>query len=190
MPTKYESYDSGSTGSTTVYDANKVFQTFTPSISHTAYSVKLNLWRLFSGTFNMKVSIYAVDGDSHPIDSALCSKVLDVSSVTTDSGNADQIEFIFTTNPVLSSGTEYAITAEEDSSSGSIRLFVERDDTSPTYTDGIGGYGSSGSWFTFVPDVDYHFEDWGEPSFKPPSDMVTIRRLVAAAANKIWYEDV
>lgn len=166
MATKYQYYDTGYDHSSGIYNTHKEFQTFTPSEDHFAYSVKLYLYYLVgtTGTFDMKVSIYAVDDDNKPTGSALCSKVLDVSSITDDSQDPDWVEFIFTTNPVLLADTKYAIAGEEDSRSANKQIKVCRDRSSPTYAGGKAGYGYVGYWFFYSsPEGDLLFQDWGNP---------------------------
>lgn len=195
MATLYEYY----TDHNTAFGINSSIivcgQTFTPQITHTAYSLMLLLYTSASGTGGtLKVSLQATTGgvgSEEPVAPDLCSKSLDCSGISQDSGNPEWVEFVFTTTPTLTSGIVYAWRVARTSGTKSFGL--KQDSTSPTYTRGhhcSGVYvGGNDIWSVYTT-RDQVFKEYGESVFAPPTDIVTYKRLVAAAADTIWYEDI
>jgi hypothetical protein len=190
---KYEYYDAGD-------DWRRLFggaltgsaQTFTLSASHKITKVVLKLYRVGSpGTIS--VSIQGVDGNGKPDGTSVSTGTLDGDTLTT---NSDGTWYDVTmSSALLVTGTQYAIVAFALSGDDDNRVGWRTDSSAASYSGG--SYYSTtdgGTTWDIVATSDYMFEEWGNP-FNPPvatglNNMLTVRRLVAAARNKFFYEDV
>lgn len=191
MATRYEYYNTGDTLGSGFQAANWRAQTFTTVDGFKITSVKLLVFRTGSpGT--VTVSIQGVDGSNKPDGSDITGlSVTDDPSGYTTSSSGEWIEYTFPSTFALSATTRYAIVARAAGGDVSNRVSWRADSSSPTYTNGeILTSGDSGSSWTALSSIDALFETWGNPLFSPPVDIVAYRRLVAAASDTIWYEDI
>lgn len=89
--------------------------------------------------------------------------VLDVDSITTDSGG-EWITITLSYSLLVSSGTEYAIVPVISNYNNGVDEFYWRQDaSSPTYTRGDAVYYDGESWASSGGAEDFMFEEWGEP---------------------------
>ncbi len=158
-------------------------QTFLTSASYDIKSVKLRLTNPAIGTGTLTIGVYAVDGSGFPTGSALVQTTFDLSTMSL---GETWYEFIFPSSALLANATTYCIVLETSDNTENVAWDKG---TGGIYTDGktvriIDG----GAWGNAGTDYDLIFETYD--NFSPPVDYNTIRRLVAAAANKIYYEDI
>ncbi len=159
-------------------------QTFTPQITHPIYSIKMRFFRIGTpGT--VTISIKATDSSGHPTGDDLCSATFDGDALGTSGSGAAAKEVVFGTNPILTAGLKYAIVIRSaDPWSDQVVNWLHAD----TYVNGNieTSVDSGSSWSSTT--NDFWFEEYD--ILTPPVDIVTVRRLVAAANSKIWYEDI
>jgi hypothetical protein len=158
MSELFQYYNTGHSGQVSVYATLWKAQSFTVQISHKISSIKAYLFRLGSpGTIT--VSIRAVDGEGKPTGGDLCSGTFNGNIVDT---SPEWIEFTFSTNPILISGTKYAIVMRVPSGAPGSDWIYWGDDTTGEYSGGEHLYSiDSGSSWTALSDIDLLFEDWG-----------------------------
>ena len=186
MATLYENYNTGDNGGRWFRDTNsdQECQTFTPSVSFTITYIKAYLQKVATGGV-VTASIHATDGAGKPTVAVLCSGTYDASGIT----GTEWVTITFGSSYVLNAGTKYALVLSSDGWG-----FNWRYSTVAGYANGSRVYSTdNGSSWTVDTTDDFMFETWGDPAFSPPSsgpDITQIKRLVAAAANTIWYEDI
>lgn len=168
-----DSYNTGDDSAYGVYDTTWVAQTFTASSNYNITSVKLKLWHVNGGgaVGTVTVSIRATSAGS-PTGSDLTSGTIDGSTIGTASPGA-WFEAALTSY-ALTSGTKYAIVIRAPTCAFADRLAVQRDVSSPTYTDGSEWFsGDSGSTWVEDASTDLLFETWGDAaassSCSPPT---------------------
>lgn len=199
-----ENYNTGDTTYHSVTEDSKDGQTFSRSatglISYTVTHVKILSNRIGSpGTF--KAVIQGVDSNGLPDGNDLASGTIDGDTMNEHPEQWNTITF---DSPVtLDPDTTYAIvlsTPDEPADTDVVQ--IKTDGSSPTYANGKFAWYSAGTGYTWIfasgPERDLMFEIYGADFiFTPPSpgsdgknNMVTLKRLVAAANSKIWYEDI
>lgn len=182
MATLRDSHNTGDDGDNGFYGANVwVGQTFTASASYSITSVKLKLYRLGSpGTIT--VSIRATSSGL-PTGNDLCVGTTDGDTLTTSS-SGEWREITFGSAYTLTSGTVYAICVR--ALNGAIpNIAYWRIETVGSYSNGQSCNYNGSIWAQGA--NDYMFETYD--LFTVTSDISTVRKLVAAANNEIWYED-
>lgn len=170
------------------YDVEEVAQTFTASENYTVTSIKVKIFRAGSpGT--VSIGIYATDESGHP-STHLSSVGFNGNTLTTDTAGEWKEVTLGGGGQAIISGTKYAIRIS-GGDSGSVYVGWRVDSAGATFTDGNREHSTdNGDNWTAYTDEDLMFEVWADSLFSPPTDYITIRKLVAAANNKIWYEDV
>ncbi len=194
MTTLYENYtESSSGGGANAATTTRVGQSFTPQLSYTITSVKLNMYKIGSpGT--LTVYIKATDGAGKPTSSVLASGTYNANTIT-DGHPPEWIEISLGAGVLLTSGIKYALYYKLSNPDVNNSTRHTADETSPTYTGGsfISSTDGGSSW-TVSASVDLLFETWGNASsayFTPAGpDTTMVKKLVAAANNKIWYENI
>lgn len=192
-----EYYNTGADDIVYLYETLQEAQSFTPSVSFTIYYIKFLMYRTGSpGTITVELKV--TDGDGKPTGSILASGTTNGNTLTTDSGG-EWREITFSVPYTLSFGIKYIIIAHARDGVYANRAHILVDASSPTYSGGNRVYFVSGpAWYVDV-NKDLMFETYD--GFNPPSwnnagvgigdnNMVTFKRLVAAANSKIWYEDI
>ncbi len=162
-------------------------QTFTASQNYTMVTWKFLIYRIgLPGTVSFQ--LYTTDENGHP-DTPIFARGFGGNTLTTNPAG-EWKEITITSFGAITSGTKYAIIiAGGDDPSDCV--VWRKDGSSSTFTGGdrVGSVDDGANWTTYAGE-DFMFEIYADSLFAPPSDKVTIRRLIAAAANKIWYEDV
>jgi len=165
-------------------------QNFTPSSSYTLYSVKLPISK-GNDLDNVLLNIFAVDVDGKPTGAAIAASSNNVDGIGTGL-TVTWFEFVLASSINVVAGTEYAIslTSLQFGMNGHVNWWY-------TYEPGIpSGEGEiyrvaagSGVWsgpLGIYYGLGYETYD----SFSPPAGRPTTKRLIAAAASALWYEDV
>lgn len=200
-----EYYNTGGTTYTSINDDDQKGQTFSRSvtglISYTLTHVKILSRRINSpGIF--KAAIQAVDDDGLPDGVDLASGTINGNNISTsDTWNTITFDSPITLDP----DTTYAIVLTTPDEPPAAYIIIKYDATSPTYANGSFGANTLASGYIWVLTAyDLMFETYGtDLVFAPPApsedgsgnvtgvnNMVTLKRLVAAANSKIWYEDI
>ncbi|MBW1931472.1 MAG: hypothetical protein JRI56_00295 [Deltaproteobacteria bacterium] len=185
MSEKYEFNDNYSTSNvSSLYGDEWSSMSFTPSVSHYVQKVKLVLGKA-GNPGDLTVSIRAVDGSGHPTGDDLASGVQLEADIPL-SWDETQKFITFSSPAFLSAGTTYTIVAR--ALSGDASNYVNwYKQTSDVYPGGNISYSEDGGSSWNISSFDAAFEEWGIVG--PPHDRITIKKLVAAANNKIYYED-
>ncbi|HEB26573.1 MAG TPA: hypothetical protein ENI05_02185 [Porticoccus sp.] len=146
--------------------------------------------------------ITAVDGNDKPTGASLGSGSVDLMSITaTDIANPENgewVTFTMSSTVSLNNGTKYAIVLACSGVNPINSIFWVRD-ANGSYSDGKAYSNDSASppvgdltWTAHNSGLDdFLFEVYND--FDPPAsgpDITTKKRLVVAANNKIWYEDI
>jgi hypothetical protein len=165
-------------------------QSFTASESYTIESVKLVLnWYNSIPSGNVTVSIRETTefgGGTKPTGGDLCSGTVACSSLPEYPAKT-WTEITFDTPYALTKDVVYAIVVRTGVASPDI--IWREDASSPTYSGGNYSYSTNaGSFWLLLTTIDFMFETYA--LFAAPVDVVTIKKLVVAAANKIYYEDI
>ncbi len=162
---------------------------FTATSSYAINSVKLLLFRTNSpGTIT--VSIKALDIDGKPTGADLASGTTDGDTLTTNT-SGEWREITFGAPYSITAFIQYAVVIR--SSQPLDNRLNCRDNGTNDYATGyrIVSTDSGSTWSTISTARDMLFEAYD--IFNPPTsgpDITSIRRLVAAANSKIWYEDI
>lgn len=184
MANSYASYTTGMDARYTVNNETYLAQTFIPSVTNSAYSVKLRLGR-YESPGAITAGIYATTG-GEPVGVALCTGTTDGDTLPVDPENEIR-EIVFTTNPSLTAGTTYGILIICQNA-GTTYAKVAYDSTASTYANGTIYTGIIGSWVERA-DKDIYFIYYGTPAVVPPSTDVYInKQLVEIGSNEVWYE--
>jgi len=188
--TRFDYYNTGDDAMVQIAPLEPAAQSFTVETTYDISSVKLKLYK--SDTYapgTITVSIRAVSGDE-PFGEDLISGTTDGDTLT-DISPGEWREITFDRNLVLTAGVKYTIVVFVAGGAPlQWSLFWRNDGTAPTYTGGMALASEDGgiTWDSYAA-ADYMFECWGEtPSFEAPSERVTIKKLVAFADNKAYYE--
>jgi hypothetical protein len=189
MATKYNQNEAGAILSNVLFTDVGVqnvrrSNSFTPGVSYSAEYIVADVDDPFDLCENIIAEIYAADIDSKPTGAAL-----GISTVLAAQIPASHAPVTFTFDSVipLTSGIEYCLVLRSDapSSGNAARWFSGFTNTgeSCSSTD----LGSTWSNPSTIPGL--WFQVWGSDSFSPPAtNLATLRRLVACADNKVWYE--
>jgi len=193
MATLYDYYNTGGNNHSIFVQNRQVAQTFTASENYTISSLKLKIYRdaLWTPvpTIDLKVEIQGTDENGHPDGNVLASATIAYANIPVTTADWEEIAI----SCDLTNGEKYAIVlyhTPDNDISVNYHCYWRVDSTSPIYTGGNYEYSNNdgGTWASTG--SDFMFEVWGQLTFRPPNDVVTLRRLVAAANNKIWYEDI
>ena len=175
------------TGST-AYGVRWRFQTFTTTSAYAVSGIALNCWK-YGSPGNITVSIRAVDGDGKPTGGDLATVTV-VDSVISTLPTLAYYTFTFVSSYNLSNATKYAIVWRAPGGDAG-NYFQAFGYDSSGYADG--GFGTSSdsgsSWSSPSATRDMNFRTY-TTTFNPPVDIISYKRLVAAASNTIWYEDI
>jgi hypothetical protein len=157
-----DSYTTGmdnasSFASTTYHDG----QIFTAGDTYNLASVKLKLYRhATTNPGNVTAYLYATTGSpALPTGSALdTSDAVDCSGITSDSPG-EEVEFTFSGEQELSSGTKYAIVILSNNSSPCV--YWRADGTSPPYSGGHAVRAGNPTWYSNT-SIDHWFETYDD----------------------------
>jgi len=167
-------------------------QTFTASSTYTATAVSVNC-SVFSQPGTFTGGIYATDGGGKPTGVALATFSIVITAETT----SPTWSTISTLSPSISltSGVKYALVI--DGTADEIFYWYTDDDSSvDRYAGGepFVDLGAGAGWVarSSPNQTDHSFRVYSGAAyvFTPPVDIVTYRRLVGAAEDAIWYEDI
>ena len=166
-------------------------QIFTASAAYTVYSIKVLIYKIGSPPGNTSIRIWGTDEDGLP-SGPITSKSFSAATLTSNSAG-EWREAVFTFPPTLISGTKYAIRVMGGSSMDVDNCVAWRvDETSPAYSGGNRAHSTDNTvnW-TAYPDDDFMFEVRSILDYPVSGpDITQVKKLVAAAANKIWYENI
>ncbi len=180
-------YNTGDDGFEQQYGDKDEAQTFTASQNYSLTSMKFLIYRIGTpGTVSL--GLWTTDENGHP-DVAIVGLGFNGNTLTTDPAGQWK-EVTFFSAQAITTGTKYAIVISGGDDASNCVVW-RKDGSSATFANGdrTGSVDNGVNWITHSGE-DFMFELWTDFLFAPPSDKVTIRRLVAAAANKIWYENV
>lgn len=182
-----------------------VAQTFTPSVSHQLS--KVNLFFTYSSgssrSGNIVVSIKATDGSGKPTGANLISKTLAANTVTAIYPIHEWVEFVFPSTITVTAGVTYAIVCNTvGGDTGTDGLYWQIGFAAGGEYQGgqLWESGDGGSTWSDESITDAWFGEYDD--FDPPGsggypgqlyggpDITSVRKLVAAAANTIYYEDI
>ena len=180
------------TEQSSIYGTTWAAQSFTASSSYSIGSIKALIFRTGSpGTIT--ASIRATDGSGFPTGSDINSVTGTTNGNTLPTDSPYEWREITLSSPVsVTSGTKYAIVLRAADGSVS-NYFSWRLNISDEYAGGTWSLSlnSGSTWGNFGDDTsDFLFEVYTGFVFQPPVDIVTYRRIVAACADKIYYEDI
>jgi hypothetical protein len=136
------------------------------------------------------VSIYSTSGGEP--DTALTSFGFNGNTLTTDT-DGEWKTFTFGGGGLSVASGLYAIVLRATGGDASNSLHVRARLTSGGFPTGSRWHSTdTGSTWTEYPNDDFVFKLYGsyEYVFEPPSGRPTTKRLIAAAASAIWYEDL
>lgn len=156
---KYEYYNTGDDSESSIRATIWRAQTFTPTIDHKIYYVKLKMFRInYPGT--LTVSIKATDINGKPTGDDLTIGTIDANTFTASPGLWYQITFASQLH--LSASTQYAIVVRAPYFDLPNEVRWRLDWSSPSYSGGA-TYTSadSGSSWSIDGSGDYMFEVWG-----------------------------
>jgi hypothetical protein len=168
MATLFDSYNAGDNSGQSIDNASWYAQTFTASDTYQITSVKLLIYRSGSpGTVTVTINTAS---SNLPTSTILVSATTNGNTLPTGSPY-EWREITFATNPILTSGTQYAIVVH--SAAGTLIWRV--DTSSPTYTGGRGCVSNDGGvGWAGQNTVDTMFETWGDlPTYKTFSTVST-----------------
>ena len=132
--------------------------TFTPTVSHSATKISLELERAGTAAGNVVVSIRATDASGNPTGPDLASASVPCSSIATSFAWYD---FALSTAVQLAAGVKYAIVMRAPSMTGSNYIWYAMD-RAGSYSGGSGFQSSnSGSSWSALATFDCVFEVWG-----------------------------
>ncbi len=162
-------------------------QSFTALSAYNLNSVKLKLAK--DGTpGTIIVELYNADVNHYPTGAALVSGNTNGNTLTSDD-TGEWREITFSSSYLLTQGNVYVIVIK----CLGWRALWRWQISGNGYATGkaVATVNSGSSWYS--PNsgtADQIFENYDDYTFSPPVDIVTVRRLVAAAGNKFYYEDI
>jgi hypothetical protein len=161
-------------------------QTFTPSSNYNVTSIEVFMYRESALTPTTVTAAIRATSAGEPTGANLASGSIAGSTLTTSSSGAWN-DITLSSPYSLSSGTQYAVVVY-----GSNGVFYHRYDSGgATYSGGTFLWSDdSGATWTNNADMDGYFRTNGTPSFSPPVDIATVRRLVAIGNSRVFYEDI
>jgi len=168
-------------------DDRQFAQTFTTTAAYTINYVKLKVFEDAGCGNDVVIEIHGVDGDGKPDGSAIAT-----GTITDLPDAAAWVRCDFVTPVALTDGRKYAIVFIPQTG---VNKVYWRTDTNEAYADGSYVVSNDGgSTWVFAgdpPQNDFMFECYGdltEGEFAPPVDKVTVKKLIAFADNKLFYE--
>ena len=190
MSTKYNSNEPSIFGlGESIYGTVQKMETFTTSSNDYDLDYIIVRCRKQTGTVNATFDIFAVDGSNKPTGASL-------GSVTVLEANlpASYAETTFTfASPVSLMGfTTYALVCSSSAPASGNAFLWEYGFTNT----GLAATSSDGgsSWSTPNANPGLWFQAWGtlgaEALMPPSTNLATIKRLVVASNDEIWYEDI
>jgi len=168
-------------------DDRQFAQTFTTTAAYTIKYVKLKVFEDAGSGNDVVIEIQGVDENDKPDGSAIATGTI---ADLPDAAAWVRCDFVI---PVaLADGSKYAIVFIPQTGTNSVYW---RTDTNEAYADGSYVVSNDGgSTWDFAgepPQNDFMFECYGdltEEAFAPPADKVTVKKLIAFANNKLFYE--
>ncbi len=179
-------YDTGDDSGVLQYGTEEVAQNFTAPTNFLVTTISIKMYRVGSPTGFNVITLYTVDSSGHP-DQVIDSNSFTTASVTDDT-NGDWVTVVIT-GANLVAGIQYAIRLTGGDSAGA-SLGWRFDNADATYAGGVRLHSTDNgaNWINQTGD-DLMFRVNGTVTHTPPVDITTIRKLVAAGNNEIWYED-
>jgi len=175
-------------GQDAFYGASYACQSFTPATTHVITRIGIQIYTTENGNSATTIALYLADANDKPTGAILDS----ASYITTGSeSNNDYIYVNLIGGIKLIAGTKYCIVATGIGDSSN--YFGWKVQNENTYIGGLPSvsYDSGGSW-TNYPDKDHNFREYGDVP-EPQGggslgDKTYSKKLVAVAADEVWYE--
>jgi len=188
MLVRYQYLNSGDSTHVSINsDATDYAQCFTPSTLHTVKSIKIKIFKDVGATGTLNVSIRATTS-SKPTGDDLASGTLDIDADISDtSAPGDWYTIDLGDGVALTASTMYALVVGTTDLAGSGPWVSWREGSG--YVSGA-SYSGSGETWSVNGSYDMMFEEWGDytSSSSPRLEVNYSRKLVAFAANELWYE--
>jgi len=160
----FESYTSGMDNQDQLSAAARYLaQSFTPAVSHTITSIKIQGSKSGTGSPTMTIywNVYLADANGKPTGAALCSGSCLGSAFSTYSAFS-VAEITLGAGSLLTASAKYIIVANCPEATGSKVIYWKMDATSPAYAGGNHLVSTdSGATWTLSTAKDFYFEDWG-----------------------------
>ena len=180
-------YDTGDDSAAIEYGNEEVAQSFTPTSHWNITSIEIKIYRVGSPTNLNGLTLYTTDANGHP-DQVINSIGFSTGGISTDT-NGVWYTVTFPSGQALTAGVKYVMRLTGGDSAG-VYLAWRYDNNDATYAGGVRLHSTDGgtNWVDQTGD-DLMFRINGTVTHTPPTDITTIRKLVAAGNNEIWYED-
>ena len=171
-------------------------QIFTTVGSFDLDSVAMKMYKTAGATSAFQVYVVSLTGGEPPLlgtpeftAATLANVYGDTNDLGTDTGGAWVTFDLSGDSVTLAATTQYAIVVAYSNGPGVIHW---RYDTTGTYTGGKAMHfqADPASWNDYVGSVDAMFRVYSITGFSPPAGRATVRRLIGAANDALWYEDV
>lgn len=178
-------YDTGDDSAAIQYGSEEVAQSFTATANWYVTDFDVLIYKAGSPGL-CSLTLYTVDSNGHP-DTLLDSVAINESNIGTGTGGT-WVNFP-AVNTQLTVGTKYVIRLSGGDSAG-VYYAWRFDNNDATYAGGIRLHSTDNgaNWVNQTGD-DLMFRINGTVLLTPPTDITTIRKLVAAGSSEIWYED-
>jgi hypothetical protein len=179
-------YDTGDDSAAIEYGTEEVAQSITVTSYWDITSIEIKIYRVGSpGT--CALTIYATDGNGHPTGASIRSLGIAEAAISTDPAGAWHTITVSGGQALTAGKYAFRLTGGNDASNYVAWRF---DNNDATYAGGDRIHSTDGgtNWVNQSGD-DLMFRINGTVTLTPPTDITTIRKLVAAGNNEIWYED-
>jgi len=188
MATLYDHHNIGDTAQASASPppaSNTQFaQTFTASASYTISYVKLKVYETAGAGNDVVIELQGTDAEGKPDGSTLATgTITDLPDTATWTRCDFDVPYDLIKNIV------YAIVFIPQTGANQVYWRV---DINEAYADGsyVVSNDGGGTW-SFVgdpPQNDFMFECYGDLTFSPPADKYVVKKLIAFADNKLFYE--
>ncbi len=158
--------------------------TFIPTEDYSLEYIVAKVSEFFQDTcVNIIAEIFSVDGSRKPTGSALASVTVLQELIPT---SATEVTFTFASPLAVTNGVEYCLLLRSDADvTTTARWWYGFSNTGISWATSDGGSVWSGG--SAIPG--FWFQIWGGPVFNPPAtNLTTLKRLVAVANDKVFYE--
>lgn len=175
----FDNYNTGDDGTVNVQTVVWVSQSFIVTTSFKISSVKVYLQKRTTGG-TITVTLQEVSGGE--------PDGVTIRSGTNDDNTAGLLwrEITFDSAVTLGIGVEYVIIVSVGAAEEG---FAWRRDTASTYSGTAWSTLDGGVIWSEIANSDFMFECWGDAiTHEPPSERVTIKKLVAFADDQVYYE--
>jgi len=185
-----QNYTTGQDSNSTIQGIAWFAQTFTPSVSHIIDQVALYIYKSGTPPAALVISIQGVDDNGRPDGSEIAAGTIAASAVA---DSYSWVTCVLNSTASLATNTTYSIVVSCPAADGTHNYKWGVDTTSPTYTNGKACYSinSGTTWYDSAGPSDFLFKEYGEYNVAAgiPTDKIYSKKLIAVAANQLWYED-